>query len=329
MRRLLRAVAAASAAGALLAALAGCGSGSVGESSGEGEGGSGAGGITVSTARGDVTLDDPALKVVSLEWVYTEELLALGVTPVGNADNAGYAEWLTAEGARLPEDTTDVGLRNEPSIERIRVLEPDLIVGDEERLAAGYEQLEEIAPVLSFAYTTAPQLETMERNFTELARAVGEEEKAAEVLGRLDAAAGDLTTRLAEAGAEGATYALAQGFTLEGNASVRMLTEDAFSAQVLGLAGLTNGWHGEPDAWGMTTVGVEGLTTVDPEASFLYVASSEDDPFTGAFAGNPVWEGLSFVEEDRVFALDPGQWLFGGPLSAIQLLDEAGKALNV
>ncbi|WP_110945925.1 ABC transporter substrate-binding protein [Streptomyces avicenniae] len=323
----------AGATGALLAALAACGSDTAGESGGDGADGAGSGqdsgGIVVSTARGDVTLDDPAVRVVSLEWVYTEELLALGITPVGNADNAGYGDWLTAEGAELPGDVTDVGLRNEPSIERIRVLEPDIIVGDEDRLAASFDQLQDIAPVVSFAYTPQPQMETMRTNFTELAEAVGAQDRAVEVLDRMDAAAADLGERLAAAGAEGQTYALGQGFTLDGSASVRMLTDDAFSAQVLNLAGLENGWEGEADEWGMTTVGVEGLTNVAPEAEFFYVASGADDPFTGAFAGNPVWEGLEFVQEDRVTALDPGQWLFGGPLSALQLLDEAATALDV
>ncbi|MFF4604976.1 ABC transporter substrate-binding protein [Streptomyces sp. NPDC001339] len=333
MQKLLRVLATGGTAVALVLTAAGCGSGTVGETAektgqtGGNTGGSGK--ITVETARGQVALDKPAKKVVTLEWTYTEELVALGVTPVGNADSKGYGTWITAKGAGLPKDVTDVGDRNEPSLEKIRALKPDLIVVDDDRSKANLKPLKDIAPVLSFKYTTKPQLATVKKNFTELGKAVGKEDKATEVLGRIDTKAADLKQRLGKAGKAGLKYAVAQGFTANGTASIRVLADDAYTAQVLNLAGLKNGWRGKPDAWGMTTVGVEGLTKVEPDATFLYVAAAKDNPFTGELAGNAVWKGLSFVEKDKALPLDPGTWLFGGPLSAVQVLDETGKALKV
>ncbi|WP_309051636.1 iron-siderophore ABC transporter substrate-binding protein [Streptomyces sp.] len=331
MQRMLRALATGGTVLAVVLAAAGCGSGTVGETADTKPGGdaSAKGGITVETALGKVSLDKPATKVVTLEWTYAEELVALGVTPAGNADNKGYGTWITAEGAALPAQVTDVGNRNEPSLEKIKALQPDLIVIDNERSKANLKQLQAIAPVLSFTYTTKPQLTTMKKNFTELAKAVGKAEKAAEVNARIDAKAADLKGRLDKAGKSGLKYALAQGFTANGAASVRMLTDDAIAPQVLNLAGLKNGWKGQADAWGMTTVGVEGLTQVEKDATFLYVAADNDNPFTGALAGNAVWKGLGFVKSDKALALDPGTWLFGGPLSAMHVLDETGKALKV
>ncbi|HET9380292.1 MAG TPA: iron-siderophore ABC transporter substrate-binding protein [Streptomyces sp.] len=331
MQRTLRALATGAAVLALALTAAGCGSGTAGDTAdGASGGGRGAGGdITVDTAQGEVALEEPAAKVVTLEWTYAEELVALGVTPVGNADNKGYGTWITARGADLPGGVTDVGDRNEPSLEKIKLLDPDLIVVDNERSKANLKQLRDIAPVLAFTYTTKPQLETMKKNFTELAKAVGKEEKAVEVNSRIDARAAGLRGRLEKADKGGLKYALAQGFTANGAASVRMLTDDAIAPQVLNLAGLKNGWKGRSDTWGMTTVGVEGLTKVEKDATFLYVAADNDNPFTGDLADNAVWTGLEFVEDDRALPLDPGTWLFGGPLSALHLLDETGKALKV
>ncbi|MFJ5707231.1 ABC transporter substrate-binding protein [Streptomyces sp. NPDC093105] len=335
MQRMLRALVTGGAALALALTAAGCGSGTVGESNDGSSGGkatgdtAATGAITVDTAQGKVSLDKPAAKVVTLEWTYAEELVALGVTPVGNADNKGYATWITAKGADLPAQVTDVGNRNEPSLEKIKALQPDLIVIDDDRSKANLKQLQAIAPVLSFTYTTKPQLATMKKNFTELAKAVGKESKAAEVNARIDTKAAELKGRLDKAGKSGLKYALAQGFTANGAASIRMLGDDAISAQVLNLAGLKNGWKGQADAWGLTTVGVEGLTQVDKDATFLYVAAAADNPFTGDLAGNAVWKGLDFVKTDKALPLDPGTWLFGGPLSAQHVLDETGKALKV
>jgi iron complex transport system substrate-binding protein len=328
---MLRALTTGGAAVALMLTAVGCGSGTVGETADAKKSGDKAAGaaIVLDTAQGKVSLDKPATKVVTLEWTYTEELVALGVTPVGNADNKGYGTWITAKGAALTGNVTDVGTRNEPSLEKIRSLQPDLIVIDNDRSKANLKQLQEIAPVVSFTYTTKPQLQTMKKNFTELAKAVGKQDKAAEVNQQIDAKAADLKGRLDKAGKGGLKYAVAQGFTANGTATVRMLTDDAIAPQVLNLAGLKNGWKGEPDAWGMTTVGVEGLTKVEDDATFLYVAAEKDNPFTGALAGNAVWKGLDFVKNDKALPLDPGTWLFGGPLSALHILDETGKALKV
>ncbi|MFF9340537.1 ABC transporter substrate-binding protein [Streptomyces sp. NPDC014773] len=331
MQKTLRLLATGGATVALVLTAVGCGGGTVGETNDGKKAGDATAGaeITVDTAQGKVSLDKPAVKVVTLEWTYAEELVAVGLPPVGNADNKGYGTWITAKGAALPAQVADVGNRNEPSLEKIKALRPDLIVIDNERSKASLKQLRDIAPVLSFTYTTKPQLATMKKNFTELAKAVGKEDKAAEVNARIDAKAADLKSRLDKAGKGGLTYSLAQGFTANGAASIRMLTDDAIAPQVLNLAGLKNGWKGQSDAWGMTTVGIEGLTQVDKDATFLYVAADNDNPFTGDLAGNAVWKGLSFVKNDKALPLDPGTWLFGGPLSAQHILDETGKALKV
>ncbi|MPY81045.1 MAG: ABC transporter substrate-binding protein [Actinophytocola sp.] len=325
MKSLVRAMTAGGAAVALALA-AGCGGGTVADPGSEETPNANSGPISVATAKGDVKLKEPATNVVSLEWSYTEELLAMGVTPVGAADTETYGSWVTAPGSELPGSVTDVGSRQEPSIEKIKALDPDLIVSDVDRLTANYDQLSEIAPVVAFDPTTKPQLETMKTNFTELAEAVGKEEKAKEVLGELDAKVDEVKGKLADAGESGSTFALAQGYTSGGAPGIRMFTNDSMAGSLLESVGLKNGWSGKPDSWGMTTVGVEGLTNVDKDARFLYVALKSDDPFTSVLKDNAAWKSLPFVTQDKISALDPGTWLFGGPLSAMQLLDETAKA---
>lgn len=326
MNMLVRAVTAGGAAVAL-ALSAGCGSGSVADPGAE-ETTAESGSISVATAKGDVELSEPAADVVSLEWSYTEELLALGVTPVGVADSEAYGDWVSAPGAELPDDVTDVGSRQEPSIEKIKQLDPDVIVSDVDRLEANFDQLNDIAPVLAFQPTDEPALETMRQNFGELAKAAGKQDEADEVLADLDDKIDEVEGRLDDAGEAGSTFALAQGFTAEGSPGIRMFTSESLAGTLIEPVGLENGWSGEPDDWGMTTVGVESLTQVDSDATFLYIALEEDDPFTGALADNEVWTELPFVAEDRARALDPGTWVFGGPLSAMQLLDETAAAFD-
>ncbi|ONI87427.1 Fe3+-citrate ABC transporter substrate-binding protein [Actinosynnema sp. ALI-1.44] len=327
---MVRAQGRALAAACALALLAGCGTGTVAGNTGGGDsgaknaGGQAGGPITVETARGQVSLPKPATKVVVLEWAYTEELVALGVTPVGNADNEGYKKWITAPGSALPDGVADLGQRQEPSLERIKTLAPDLIVGEEKTIAVNYDQLKAIAPVVSFDYPVKPQFETMKKNFAQLAKAVGKDDKGKEVLGRIDAKAAEVKSKVKPDTA----YAFAQAYSVNGTPTIRMFTGDTFVVQVLALTGLRNTWQGQPDAWGLTTVGVEGLTQVPADASLIYVAQNDDNPFTGALAGNPVWQNLAFVKQKKLFPIDPGTWTFGGPLSAVQVLDGVGKALG-
>lgn len=54
-------------------------------------------------------------RVVALEWLPAELLLALGVTPYGVADIPNYRLWVNEPA--LPASVIDVGLRTEPNLE--------------------------------------------------------------------------------------------------------------------------------------------------------------------------------------------------------------------
>lgn len=287
--------------------------------------GDGSGAITVTHEKGTEKLDEPATKVVALEWTYVEDLLALGVTPVGVADIDGYNDWVTA-GPRLPESVEDVGTRQEPSIERIKLLEPDLIVTDRYNVIAA-DDLESSAPLLVFNPYKKPQLESMKSIFKELAKAVGKSDKADAVLSDLDGRAQQAKDALAGTDAANRPVVFSQGYSDKSAPVLRLFTSDAMVVQIAEMAGLKNGWQGKADEYGMTTVGVEALSNVG-EVTFLYVASDEDNIFTGGLAGNATWKSLEFVRNDRAIPLDPGTWFFGGPLSAMQILDETAKALG-
>jgi ABC-type Fe3+-hydroxamate transport system substrate-binding protein len=286
--------------------------------------------VTIEGVNGSVELERPAERVVALEWTYAEDLVAAGVQPAGVADVAGYDEWVGAPA--LDESVTDVGTRQEPSLESIAALEPDLIVGVQFRHEPILEQLEAIAPTVLFnpypAGDGAPtQLEEMEQTFREIATAVGREEQAEEVLQEMEETFADAAEQLAAADLPTERVALAQGFTAEQVPTVRMFTDNAMAVEILGQLGLENAWPGEPDPYGFTAVDVEALTQVG-DTMFLYIAPAEDNIFTGALADNQVWQNLPFVAADRVRALDEATWLFGGPLSAQEVATETVAALT-
>ncbi|WP_152549453.1 hypothetical protein [Geomicrobium sp. JCM 19038] len=49
--------------------------------------------IVVQDIYGEQVLDEVPERVVALEWLYAENLLALGIDPVGVADIEGFETW--------------------------------------------------------------------------------------------------------------------------------------------------------------------------------------------------------------------------------------------
>jgi iron complex transport system substrate-binding protein len=268
--------------------------------------------------------------VVALEWTYAEDLLALDLQPVGVADVEGYERWVTA-GPGLGPEVTDVGTRQEPSLETIADLDPDLILGVAFRHEPIYDQLSRIAPTLLFdpypGEDGPDQYTEMVQTFTTISEAVDRVDRAEEVLTSTEARLEQAREELAQAGVEEQPVVLAQAFTQEGAATVRLFTDNAMAIQILDRLGLENAWPAGFETYGFSTVGLEALEQVE-NATFLYVAQPEDDPVNTTWSQDPVWRNLTFVQEDRVHPLGAGTWLFGGPLSAQHVAEAVLQALT-
>lgn len=312
-----------------LAATAGCGAagGEAGGGTADKAGGTGNGAVTVTDVEGETTLDAPAERVVALEWTYAEDLLALGVSPVGVADIKGYDQWVTA-GPRFADSVKDVGTRQAPSLESIKALKPDLIITSKLRSEGNYAQLKKIAPTLMFdPYATDSEYQEMRSTLQTIGKAVGKEDAAGQALKDLDAKIEAARNEIADAGKEGGEVTVARGYTTDGAAVVEILTDSTIPGALLPKLGLKNAWTGKSDAYGMSKVDIEGLKAVE-KSSLVYVAAKDDDVFAKSFPKNALWKELDFVKNDRVHALDPGTWFFGGPFSTAQVAEEIAGAVT-
>ncbi len=275
--------------------------------------------ITVTDARGkQVTLDRPATKVVALEWGEAEMVMSLGVMPVGLADVAGYKTWVTA--ATPDASVKDVGTRQEPSVDSIAALNPDLVIMETDD-AALVPQLEKIAPVIVAKGSDASRnFDRLREDLNMIATALGKTDEAARLMSDLDATLADGKAKLAAAGFAGKPFAMADGWKDGSKISIRLFGKGSLVSEVVTRLGLVNAWEGEVDAeWGLGTTDVEGLTALkDPDTRLFYNASDGADVFAGGLASNAIWKKLPFVEKGQVSKLPDGIWTFGGPLSCKQ-----------
>lgn len=275
-----------------------------------------------------VELEAPAEDVVALEWADAENLVALGVMPAGVADVEGFAAWDAA--VELDDAVTDVGTRQEPSVEAILGLEPDLVVSSGSRDLPVYDQLRKHVPVLILKGADASDsIGQMRENFLKVAKATGTEAEAEKVLDELRATTQDAKASVADAGKDGSEFVMADGWVDGGNVSIRMFAQGSLVSDLAESLGLRNAWPGQGDPeWGLDQTDIEGLTKVG-EAEFFYSASTgESDVFADELATNEIWTSLAFVEQGRMHKLQPGTWTFGGPRSAISIIEQFERAFT-
>ena len=286
--------------------------------------------VTIEGTNGEVTLDEPAEKVVALEWTYAEDLLAVGVQPAGMADIEAYGDYVNIE-PQLDDSVVDVGGRQEPNLEAIASLEPDLIIGVDFRHTAMLEELERIAPTVIFnPYPEDESIDLyqeMETTFLEIAKAVDKTEEAEQVLADLEEKYEESAAEIEAADLKTRDSILTLAYTGPQAPEIRVFTPNSMASIIMERIGLNN-VH-EPDqfeVFGSSTFNVEGLTKYE-DANYLYTVPDEDNIYENQLKGNAVWENLTFVEEGRTYDLGPDTWLYGGPLSAETLMNQITDAM--
>ncbi|MBD7986392.1 iron-siderophore ABC transporter substrate-binding protein [Sporosarcina sp. Sa2YVA2] len=280
--------------------------------------------VTITGANGNVTLDKPAKKVVVLEWTYAEDLLALGMQPAGMADIQEYHNWVNID-AELSDDVADVGGRQEPNLEEIAALEPDLIIGVSFRHDAMIKDLEKIAPTVIFnPYPEDESIDLyqeMTTTFNEIAKAVDKTDEAEKVLAHLDEKYDEAKAEIDKADLKTKNFILTLAYSGPQAPEIRVFTPNSMASQILEKIGLKN-IH-VPDqfeVFGSSTFNVEGLTKYE-DANYLFTVQDEDNVYDKQLKDNAVWKNLNFVKEDRLFDLGGDTWLYGGPLSAETMLN--------
>ncbi|WP_105032352.1 iron-siderophore ABC transporter substrate-binding protein [Arthrobacter ruber] len=284
--------------------------------------------ITVTDARGkEVTLDGPADRVVATEWNAVENLVSLGVMPVGAADVEGYAQWVSAE--PLDASVADVGVRGEPSIDTLVSLTPDVVIVTDQLVEGAIEQIEKTVPVVVVAGGDATDnIGQMFETLDLIATVTGTEDRAAELKSGFGATIADGKAAIEEAGGAGTPVAFSDAYVDAGSVSIRPFTEGSLVGSVFAQLGLTDAWTVEGDpAYGLGQTDVEGLTALPEDTAFWYIANDAfGDPYQEQLKDNAVWTSLPFVEAGRVTRFPDALWTFGGPSSMDQFVDAAVDA---
>ena len=261
----------------------------------------------------------PRVAVIDLQLV--EMLLTLGVVPLAVA-NAPLYRRLVAD-PPIPAGVADLGPLNEPHLELLQYLKPDLI------LAAGWQRgslsrLERVAPVHWIMPSIGSDpLGHMHSTFTAVARLVGRETAAAGWVARTDEALEAGRAALAGRGLPPVYVAR----LMEDGRHMAVFGRNGMIGAVVARLELANAWTGRTNAWGNAAVGIEELAG-NPEAGLIHFhRGAESDRALRLLADSPLWNALPAVRAGRVLAV-PVVYPAGGPFSAVRLANALAARLS-
>lgn len=261
--------------------------------------------VSIEDRDGTQSFDAPPERVVTLDWALTEQVLDLGITPIGAPELALYRDWVGAP--EVPKHVADVGLRTEPNLERIAALEPDVILASDLDPAQA-QILTRIAPTVVFNAWSAEHdnVEAAREIYLRLATLFDRETMARE---RLDA----METRLDEIAAHIAALDLPDRATvvrLNDETTVWIYGDDSVPVYTLERLSLTSELDLPRTRWGVTQRPLADLAAVE---NGLLLAIRPHMSGVAAMEG-PLWQALPAVRADH-FAEVPRVWSYGGILS--------------
>ncbi|MBV0892615.1 siderophore ABC transporter substrate-binding protein [Paracoccus sp. Z118] len=136
--------------------------------------------VTVETAQGPVTLPEAPAKVAVLDLGVADTLMALGVTPAAVPDKL-YLDHLQP----LAEQASPVGTLQEPNLEKLAAVAPDLIVVAN-RSAVKKDAVAQVAPAIDMTVDGAGLIGDAKARLTALAALFGKEAEGEALAATLD-----------------------------------------------------------------------------------------------------------------------------------------------
>lgn len=268
-----------------------------------------------------VTVPEQPKRVITLSEIDLDTALTLGVTPVGTINGRGQAAPPRYLDGKLPAGIKVVGDIDNPNLETLLELQPDLILTGPvkpEQLAI----LNEIAPTVITFNWARPWQESMQRT----AQALNREAEAKAVLERYHARVNAARQRLAAY--QGQTLSIVR-WNPKGPS---YMFKDAFASTVAEDVGLRRPAHQQDRGHTHSmALSLESLELLD--ADWLVIGtlatSGEAVEAMNQAEQTPAFRQLSAIQAKRFGAVDGSLWTsLGGPMAALQVIDDIEALLG-
>lgn len=271
---------------------------------------------TVEHGLGTTEVPENPQRVAALSEGIAGHLVSVGLVPVA-ADKFTIGGWLEPYRELLPkgtnlEDIENVGASEQPNLEALTRIGPDLIIARSSDIEGIHSELSQIAPTVGIE---RPTVAMWKQSFDKTVQAVGRTEEAAEVRQSYQDEVA--------AAPERASETKVAFIRARDDGTFRVDGTGGFGGSVVAEAGFAvdNGPEGgSPSEFGYVEYSGERLG--DITADLIVVPDPLENVASRgveAFQRNPLWEGLSAVQADRVLEV-PNPIYNGGTYVSAELL---------
>lgn len=272
-------------------------------------------GRAIEHAMGRTEVSERPERVVVLDTGELDSAMTLGVRPVGSVEvveGAGFPSYLEGTGG-----IEEVGTIEEPNLEKIATLEPDLILSSEVRHRRIYDQLSGIAPTV---FTRTPS--EWQTNFRVHAQALGRVERAERFEEEYDRSVERLRETLGEKPwPEVSVVRFTPGDT-------RIYQKENFVGTVLEDVGLPRPPAQDVERFGLLNLNAEAIPKMDGDVIFVTTYGNEGDTAKAEITSDPLWRQLGAVRDGNVHEVSDDLWMLGlGYGAAAGVMEDLGETL--
>ncbi|MYQ39948.1 iron complex transport system substrate-binding protein [Streptomyces sp. LamerLS-316] len=265
---------------------------------------------TLTHAMGATKIEHAPERVIVLDVGEFDNVVSLGVKPVGYAPSEGDA----AIPSYLKKDAGDpvsVGTINSLNLEAIAGLKPDLILGSQLRAADMYDELSKIAPTV---FSIRPGF-TWKENYLLNAAALDRTAKAESELAAYEAKAQKLGTDI---GPDKPTVSMVRYMPDK----IRLYAKASFIGTILQDVGLPRPKNQQIDDLA-AEISPENMDQADADWIFTGVYGDAKATKRDTARANPLWKNLAAVKAGQAKDVSDETWYLGlGVTSANLVLDD-------
>ncbi|MDP4502924.1 ABC transporter substrate-binding protein [Nonomuraea turcica] len=281
---------------------------------------------TVKHAMGETKIPVQPKRVVALDQSFVDAVLTLETPVVGYTTYRSLddklPDYLGTVAEQYGKEATPVGTLEEPSLEKIIALKPDLIVSAKVRHEALYDKLSKIAPTV-FSETTGA---IWKENIRLMGQALGKEQLADTKIKEYEDRAAKIGTSIKEK--EGGELPTISIVRFAGEPTVRLYVEKSYSGIVMKDVGFPRP-DGQPTVEDTIVVDVSQEKIADLDADHIFVSTYEDPTVAETkdkFLNNPLWGKLKGEKHDVADLT----WMTAvGIQGAHSILDDVAKFFSV
>ncbi|MFI6906368.1 ABC transporter substrate-binding protein [Nonomuraea sp. NPDC050394] len=276
-------------------------------------------------AMGETKIPTQPKRVVALDQSFVDAVLTLQTPVVGytnyRAIEDKLPDYLGTVAAEYGKEAISVGTLEQPSLEKIMALKPDLIVSAKVRHKDLYDKLVKIAPTV-FTETTGA---IWKENLRLMGQSLGKEALAEETLKKFEERAGKIGTAVKEKEGKMPTISVVR---FAGEPEVRSYNENSYSGIVLKDVGFARPESQPKDPNQiMVPISQERIAELDADHIFVstYADPTAEEP-KKKFLANPLWNKLKGAKHDVADLV----WMSAvGVQGAHAMLDDVAKIFSV